>query len=99
MQQQSRISDEEDQATPGGTGETLPLEKAGPQRTLPDKNGKYSELIVEQVRDKIFEKYTHKAGLTPIQNYIDAQLKGFIDGGSFLGGMGGTENNEHTVAL
>ena len=35
----------------------------------------------------------YNASLNPIQNIIEAQLRGLIEGGSFLGGMGsGGEN-------
>ena len=42
----------------------------------------------------IYHKYlNYNAQLNPIQNIIEAQLRGLIEGGAFLGGMGSGGDN------
>lgn len=76
----------------GGTGETQSKEKTGTQisvqNSLTNKFHKYSKIIIELEREGQKPYFNYRNDYNPIQNIIEAQLKGLIQGGNFLGGIG-----------
>jgi len=61
---------------------------------LPDKNGSFCKVILEIEREGQQQYINFKNGHNPILNIIEAQLKGLIQGSTFLGGLGsGSESD------
>jgi hypothetical protein len=63
------------------------------QRSLRDKTGHLSKVIQEVEREGQQQYLNFKNDLNPIQNIIEAQLKGLIQGGNILIGTGKADSS------